>query len=460
MKKLRVLYNGWGERWPLGLLADTGREVMFEYSTEAVARGLAFSPFKLPLPRAGTAPAAYRGEPYFHGLPGFVADALPDGWGMLLMDRALRRAGRDPHAVSVLERLAIVGDRAMGALSFEPADNHPVAAEVLRLKTVAQEVADAQRLNEGLHERSHDKARLGRTKLGRADLGPANQGRANLSPADETLTRLLLLGGSPQGARPKVLVGLNTATQAVSGGDALGAGEAPWIIKFPATNEHRETCAIEAAYASAIRACGMDFPQTHFFGLGAKHSAFGAARFDRINKGGAFPMGGTWQRVPMLSLAALLHVDFRLPSLDYVTFLQATLRLTGDQRQVREAFARCVLNVLLHNRDDHARNFAYLLGKDGRWRLSPLFDITFSYGPGGEHAMTVAGEGKHITRVHLMRVAEEGGLSAKVADDVLAGLRGLALAVDAALQEHPVRVATRKQISKIVGDRCKAIGLL
>jgi serine/threonine-protein kinase HipA len=144
MKKLQVIYDGWGERWPLGTLADTGRDIMFEYSPQAIERGLQLSPMHQPLPRAGARAVSFKGEAHAYGLPGFIADALPDGWGMLLMDRALRKLGRNPREVSVLERLAIVGERAMGALSFEPTDEDILPAEKLQLKELAKEVVALQ----------------------------------------------------------------------------------------------------------------------------------------------------------------------------------------------------------------------------------------------------------------------------------------------------------------------------
>lgn len=121
MKKLAVVYAGWGERWQLGTLAEAGRPgepLLFEYSDEARRQGLELSPLRLPLAQ----PGAVKGETFFLGLPGLIADALPDGWGMLLMDRALARAGRRAVEVSVLDRLAFIGERAMGALAFEPPD--------------------------------------------------------------------------------------------------------------------------------------------------------------------------------------------------------------------------------------------------------------------------------------------------------------------------------------------------
>lgn len=421
MKKLQVIYAGWGERWPLGTLADTGREILFEYSAQAVARGLQFSPLPQPLPLAGAAAVTFRGESFFLGLPGFIADTLPDGWGMLLMDRALRQQGRDPRTVSVLERLAIVGERAMGALVFEPDDEGALPAEILQLKVLAREVIALQ-----------------------AD-DHAGQGKA-----DAQLRHLMLLGGSPQGARPKVLVDFNTRTGQVSCGIPLKGRMTPWLVKFPAASEHREVCAVEELYARVARAAppgGMDMPRSRYFDLGAQHSAFGVERFDRIVRGQQI------LRVPIMSLSAYLETDHRLPALDYETVLLATLRITGDQRELLKAFERSVFNVLLHNRDDHARNFAFRLDEQGLWTLSPVFDLTFSFGPGGEHATSVAGHGKDITRAHLMQVAKAGGLTVKVAERCIADSIATVQTMTRLARDFPIRRKTMNELLKSTAQR-------
>ena len=381
LARLNVVYLGWGESWPLGTLAQVDGRMLFEYSAQAIERGLEFSPLRVPLPRPGAAPSAYSGPRHFHGLPGFIADSLPDGWGMLLMDRALRKAGRDPQGASMLERLAIVGHSAMGALGFEPAD--PLAAEppgALNVKALAREI---QAVVDDDAERS----------------------------SAEHLRYLLMLGGSPQGARPKALLRWQRTNDAFrADGAGPGAGE-PWLLKFPAQGEHPEVCALETFYARLARAGGIDMPEAAHFALGAGHAAFGVRRFDRV------AMGDGEVRVPMLSLAALLDADYRLPALDYETVLLATARITGDYRETLKAFERCVFNVLTHNRDDHAKNFAYLMDAQGRWRLAPAFDLSYSQGPGGQHSTSVAGEGARPSRADLMRVAKGGGVKEKDARD-------------------------------------------
>jgi serine/threonine-protein kinase HipA len=420
VKKLLVIYEGWGERWTLGTLADTGQEILFEYSAQAIERGLQLSPLHQPLPRAGAPTIAFKGEVHAYGLPGFIADALPDGWGMLLMDRVLRKLGRNPREVSVLTRLAIAGGRAMGALSFEPAENDVLPAEQLELKVLAKEV-------EALH---------------------ADHDVNDKSPSDDStairLKHLMQLGGSPQGARPKVLVDFNSRTGKLSSGMPQLAGATPWLIKFPAQGEYPEVCAIEELYARVARQQKMDMPSSRFFDLGAKYSAFGVERFDRVITNSRL------LRVPIMSLSALLQADHRLPSLDYETLLLATSRITGDQREVVKAFERCLFNVVMHNRDDHSRNFAFRLNEQGHWKLSPAFDLTYSFGPDGEHSTSIAGHGKDISRAYLIQVARKGGLSAQVAnqciDDCLQAARGIGKLA----KELPIRNATMNLLQKTI----------
>ena len=408
MKKLQVTYNGWGERWPLGTLADTGKALVFEYTRQAIERGLELSPIHYPLPRAGAAAQTFRGEAAFFGLPGFIADALPDGWGMLLMDRALRKSGRDPRTVSVLERLAIIGDGAIGALSFEPSQEDLLPAEALSINGLVSEVRQLQ------------------TSLQADDA-------VSTMKADSALQHLMRLGGSPQGARPKVLVDFNPRTGALSSGLQLTGSTRPWLIKFPADSEHREVCAIEELYAKVARKGGMDMPRSKYFDVTTKHSAFGVERFDRSVTGAEI------KRIPTLSLGGLLHADHRLPSLDYESLLLATLRVTGDQREVLKAFERCVFNVLMHNRDDHARNFAFCLNAQGFWKLSPAFDLTYSQGPGGEHSTSVAGHGKNISCAHLLQVAKTAGIKVKDAQQSIDNWMSVTGKLSSLAKDLPIR---------------------
>ena len=393
MRKLHVRYHGWGEDWLLGTLADDGAELLFEYSPEALAQNLELSPRHLKL-----RPQAYGGFPdYQHRLPGLIADALPDGWGLLLMDRVFRQRGVSP---TPLDRLAFIGDRAVGALSFVPADAEPLPPADLQLLELA---------------------RASRQVLAGKET--------------DTLLALARTGGSPQGARPKALVQYDPAGKHISTlPDADGQA---WLVKFQAQGEHKEVCAIENLYAQLARECGLEMPATRYFDLDSGLAGFGVARFD-VDGG---------NRVPVHTLAGLLHADIRVAATDYTTFLRATRMLTRDEREVQKAFARAVFNVVFNNRDDHARNFSYRLGQDRRWRLAPCYDLTFSDGPGGEHQTDVCGEGRRITRAHLLTLASQGGIDAAVATAAIDRVVGQAVRFGELAPEHPIRRATARRIA-------------
>ena len=207
-----------------------------------------------------------------------------------------------------------------------------------------------------------------------------------------------------------------------------------------AQGEHTEACAIEALYAELARLCSLDIPATRHFDLGAARpggrapiAAFGIARFDR--------QGGL--RVPTHTLAGALHADHRLTgAVDYTTFLRVTRLFTRDEREVRKAFERAVFNVLFNNRDDHAKNLSFRLGADRCWRLAPAYDLTFSPGAGGEHAMDVCGHGHDITRAHLLQLAKAGGLEAPWAGQVLDRMLVVAQGLRAQASLWPIRQAS------------------
>ena len=373
LKQVDVYYDGWGEHWRWGSLvlstAITGRPLIaFEYSDEARKRGLELSALTLPL--AG--PKLRKDFPEHQmGLPGPVYDSLPDGWGMLLMDRLFKRRGLNPARIGPLERLTHIGPHAMGAMSFEPATTGiSEPAEEIPLTQLAVEIQDVLSGEGG-----------------------------------EFLQRLLLIGGSPHGARPKALLYRNAGQGTFTTADAPGL-EA-WLVKFPAQNEHPEVCAIETVYAQCLREWGISTPDTEYFDLPNGQAAFASKRFDRQQR----------MRVPMQSLAAFTQADFRNPgALDYVSFLRATGFCTNDVRDKARAFERAVFNIVFNNRDDHPKNFAYTMSATGQWKLAPAYDVTFCEGPAGYHQMDVMGEALHIDRKRLLSLGmEEAELSAQTA---------------------------------------------
>ncbi|MCQ3001153.1 type II toxin-antitoxin system HipA family toxin [Pseudomonas syringae] len=384
LEQINVYYNGWGERWLWGTLvsttAITGRpQIVFEYSNEARGKGLELSSYTLPLEGA----RLRRGfASHQFGLPGPVYDSLPDGWGMLLMDRLFKRRGLNVARIGPLERLAYIGSHAMGAMSFEPVAPEALEPKVhIPLELLASEIQDV--LN---------------------------------GEGGDFLQTLLLVGGSPQGARPKALVYRDPQSGAFTTA-ADSPGLEAWLIKFPAKDEHREVCAIEMVYAECLRMCGIQTPETQHFSLPNGLAAFASKRFDRIDG----------QRVPMQSLAAFTGADYTSPgALDYVNFLRATQMCTNDVREKAIAFQRAVFNIAFNNRDDHPKNFAYVMSSSGTWRLAPAYDVTFCEGPGGYHQMDVMGEALAIDRNALLNLADEAEVSVDIAGEIIDSIGGIA----------------------------------
>ena len=400
LRKLNVIYCGWGERWLLGTLADNGRELLFEYSPQALKRGLELSPLRLRLREQ-----AYGDFPaHLQRLPGFIADALPDGWGALVMDRLFRKHGLEPAALSPLDRLAFINGHGMGALEFEPADTLDLVPHDATLLTLAR------------------------------------QARAVIAGDDgEALRQLALIGGSPHGARPKVLVYYDPVTRMISSLEKTG--HEPWLVKFQAQNEHKEVCALEHLYAELARLAGLEMTETRYFDLDAKLSGFGTRRFD-VEAG---------LRVPVQTLAAALHANFRLPSsVDYTTFLRAVRAYCRDEREVKKGFERAVFNVIFNNRDDHPKNLSFRLTCEGHWKLSPAYDLTFCEGPGGEHQMDICGEGREVSRANFLELAHQGGVDAKGAAESIERIAELAAYFRQHADGHPIRRQTLDRVGKAI----------
>lgn len=358
IREIDVFYNGWGEHWLWGRLVLTnviGRRpsISFEYSEEARQKGYELSRYKLPL----SATQAFGQFPAHQmGLPGPVYDSLPDGWGVLLMDLLFRHQNSDINKLSPLDRLAFMGDRAMGAMSFKP-----VAANT-----------DSNQANIPIELLAHEIREIA-------------------SGGSEFLELIVKIGSPPQGVRPKALIYRCPSSGLFS--PISHPDWEDWLIKFPAAQENAEVCAIEYVYAESLRTCGIATPDTQHFILSNGLAAFASKRFDRQGN----------IKIPMQSLASFTGADFRSPgSLDYATFLRATEMCTNDVHEKKFAFERAVFNVTFNNRDDHPKNFAYLMPANGKWALAPAFDVTFCNGPAGYHQMDVMGEALRINREHLI----------------------------------------------------------
>ena len=392
-----------GDIQSVGRLGYIDRVARFEYDNDFLTAGLEISPVHH---RAGIAPGLIR--PYdatvFDGLHGVFHDSLPDGWGRLLVDRRARELGIDPATLTPIDRLAWVGDRGIGALSYAP---------------------DANAWNEG--ESALDLDRLA------ADVRNVLAGHVS-----DVIAELGHLGGSPGGARPKVMVAIDRHDGAVHGSTPPGGDHQHYLVKFRGNEDPEDAANIEQAYADMARAAGVRVPETRLIpGTSGQHY-FASRRFDR---------DGT-RRIHAHTASGLLYADYRLPSLDYSGLIALTRSVTRDRREVAAMFALAAFNVLAHNRDDHARQFTFLMERDGLWRLAPAYDLTFSTGPGGEHSTTVLGQGRQIDRHRLLELGKYADLSAAEAERIVGRVAAAVADWDRFARERGVGFGSRTRIAR------------
>ncbi|MFT3982862.1 MAG: type II toxin-antitoxin system HipA family toxin [Lachnospiraceae bacterium] len=344
MNKNKSLSVMFGEKKVGTLATAADHRVAFEYEDEWIRNGFSISPFSLPLQKKVFLPKSY--DP-FEGLFGVFSDSLPDGWGRLLVDRLLLKKRINPAEVHAIDRLAIVGASGMGALTYQPESSLSLRQSRLSLDELA---AECQNIFE--------------------------------SKESDNLDVLFQMGGSSGGARPKVF-------------NKIDGQE--WIIKFPSSQDKDDIGVQEYKYSLCARKCGIPMTETKLLDSKKYGGFFATKRFDRDGD----------QKIHMLSVSALLETSHRIPNLDYHILMQLTLQLTNDYRQVEQMFRLMCFNVFSHNRDDHAKNFSFLYCKDeGRWILSPAYDLTFSNSIGGEHATTIDGNGRNPGMKELLAVAE------------------------------------------------------
>ena len=381
--KLSVYLNTYGIRRMVGLLYENAGRVFFEYSPDFLQSGIALSPFKLPLK-----PGVFEDEKRtFDGLFGLFNDSLPDGWGCLLLDRKLRKYGLSYDSITPLSRLSMIGRNPMGALEYEPADEAAEEVGNVELDSLSGEVEKILAGNDS-----------------------------------DVLDELLKLNGSSGGARPKIVAYVSDDRQKIiHGGANPPAGFTPWIIKFSERYDKLNSGETEYCYSLAAKEAGIDMPPTHLFPSKNGGGYFGVQRFDRTPQG----------KVHVHTACGLLHASHRFSCLDYENLLKLTLVLTRDITQAEEMVRRMVFNVKSGNRDDHSKNFSFLLNKNFEWRLAPAYDLTPSAGINGEQTAMVNGKGRNITDEDLIAAA-------KVADIPASAVRSIINTVESALKNNGI----------------------
>jgi len=297
----------------------------------------------------------------FEGLFGVFNDSLPDGWGRLLADRYLRKNGLDVRSLSVLDRLSLVGKSGMGALCYEPESEVKYKDEQHDLDFFAHEVEKV------LSEQEVDDLEL-----------------------------LIAKNGSSAGVRPKVIIRHENEL---------------WLVKFPAHYDDPKIGEIEYHCSQMAVKCGIEVPESKLF----NGKYFGSKLFDRNQT----------NRVHVHSVSGLLYANHRLPSLDYEDLMKLTRALTNDFGEVERMFKLMVFNILVKNRDDHAKNVSFIY-KDNKWTLSPAYDITPSYGFNGNHTTTVLGNGLPVDK-DVLNLADRIGISSGKAKAIIDAVKEVVL---------------------------------
>ena len=359
----------------------------FEYEPAFISRGLDIGPLTMPL-RPGLFSFPELNRETYRGLPGLLADALPDRFGNRIIDAWLARQGRSESDFTPVERLCYMGVRGMGALEFRP------AIGPRRSKAIPLEVAELTELVKDIF--SHRTEWVVNLAGKRAD----------------ALNAIIRVGTSAGGNRPKAVIAWNPKTQEVRSGQAdLSPGFEHWILKFDgvadkALGDPEGFGRVEYTYYEMAVKAGIPMTSCRLLEEGGR-AHFMTKRFDRDAEG---------RKIHVQSLCAMAHYDFNAAGeYSYEQALSIIQRLNLGYPALTELYRRMVFNVVARNQDDHSRNIAFLMDRDGRWRLAPAFDVVWAYNPAdgkwtNRHQMTVNGKRDGFKRADLLTVAETYGI--------------------------------------------------
>lgn len=341
----------------IGQLVLDGRSILFKYSDTYLKTGKNLSPNQL---KFDDNPQTTKEKP-FNGLFGVFADSLPDAWGYLLIKKRLSAKQIAIESLNALDHLTFAGKNSMGALQYKPS---------VELEQEAIEI-NLDKLNDNISE--------------------VLSGESSVV-IDDMFRR----GGSPGGARPKIYAGYNPKTDSLISGIAnLPEDYEHWIIKFAAGVDSKDIANIELAYYKMALDSGIEMSECRVFTSDTGNSYFGTKRFDRIGN----------DKLHMLSAAGLLHDDYEHSTLDYGNLIFQAKKLTNNAQAAEQMFRRTVFNVLSHNRDDHSKNFAFLMNAEGVWSLAPAYDLTFSSSSQGYHSTSCARNYVDPGRKELLELA-------------------------------------------------------
>lgn len=389
----------WGRTIGAVSLASGEQVAAFQFAPEFVSSDIQLSPLVMPLSHQ-----VYRfpelSKETFHGLPGLLADSLPDKFGNALINAWLAGQGRRADSFNAVERLCYTGSRGMGALEFVPMGGPRVQqstqVDIDALVVLASDVL-------------------------------ANRNRLTSSFADaqkaEALKDILRVGTSAGGARAKAVIAWNRQSNEVRSGQvAADEGFEYWLLKFDGVTGNRDRelddpqgyCAIEYAYSLMASAAGIDMSECRLLEEGGRRH-FMTRRFDRTEEGG---------KLHMQSLCALAHFDFNQAGAHSYEQALLVIRQLGLPMQTREQqFRRMAFNIIARNQDDHVKNIAFLMDRRGQWSLSPAFDVTYSYNPQGAwtatHQMSMNGKRDDFSLDDFVQCGKNAGLKRGRAETIV-----------------------------------------
>ncbi|HEY0256354.1 MAG TPA: HipA domain-containing protein, partial [Candidatus Methylacidiphilales bacterium] len=375
----------------------------FEYDSAFAQSGIQVAPLMMPLAnRVYSFPALSRAS--FHGLPGMLADALPDKFGNALINAWLATQGRAPDSFNAVERLCYTGNRGMGALEFRPVVGpRPRVSQRLDVDALVRLASEVLSHREDLQVHFHAPKQA------------------------EALKDILRIGTSAGGARAKAIIAWNPATNEVRSGQVRApAGFGYWLLKFDGVNNNKDKeladpegyGVIEYTYSRMARDAGIVMAECRLLEEnGRRH--FMTKRFDRLADG---------SKLHMQSLGAIAHLDFNMAGVhSYEEALLTIRRLGLSHDAVEQQFRRMVFNIVARNQDDHVKNIAFLMDKSGQWALSPAFDVSYSYQPTGQgtanHQMSLNAKRDDFTREDFRTCANLASLPRGRSDDILEGVR-------------------------------------
>jgi len=394
----------WGTRVG-SVVWDDARELgFFEYSQQFLNSPVELAPLTMPkTSEIYSFPALNRDV--FRGLPGLLADSLPDKFGNLLINRWLKEQGREILDFSPIERLCYIGNRGMGALEFKP-----------RIKSSVDQVNELD---------VKELVRLANIALRSREQLQSSFSQGEESQNEESLTRIISVGTSAGGARAKAVIAWNEETnEVISGQIQVPPGFGYWILKLDGVHKNADKelddpqgfGRIEYAYFLMAKEAGIDISESKLLEENDR-AHFITRRFDRLENGG---------KLHMQTLCAMAHYDFnQAGAYSYEQAFQVIRQLKMEQERValEEQFRRMVFNVLGRNQDDHTKNISFLMGRNAAWALSPAYDITFSFNKTGKwtstHQMSINGKRDNFTIADMIQTAKMANIKAPNAKRII-----------------------------------------